>query len=143
MKTETKIRFPWGLALLVTSLWATGCGGGGEQYDVVPVSGVVTCQGEPVVGGVVNFTPQPAKDKDRAAGRPGRVALGVTDENGRFELTTYENGDGAIIGRHTVTVGLRDENAEDRRNPNRGFPCLGVKKEITVEPDMEEVRLEF
>jgi hypothetical protein len=129
-----------GVLLLVILLYGAGCGGQGEQYDVVPVRGVVTCQGKPVANATINFTP--IAEEGRATGRPGRVALGLTDEAGRFQLTTYENGDGAIIGRHTVSVGLNME--EDATvNPNRAFPCRDSTIEFTVSPDMGEVEITF
>jgi hypothetical protein len=59
----------------------------------VPVSGVVTLAGMPVVGAQVMFTP--------AKGRP---AAGTTDEQGRFSLTTDNPADGAFPGEHQVTI---------------------------------------
>jgi len=34
----------------------------------------------------------------------GRVAEGTTDANGRFELTTFKPGDGALVAKHGVAV---------------------------------------
>lgn len=34
----------------------------------------------------------------------GKPAYGVTDAAGRFNLTTYETGDGALVGDHQVTI---------------------------------------
>lgn len=60
---------------------------------MAPVSGTVTLDGKPLAGAVVLF--QPSK------GTPGRA---VTDDGGGFVLTTFETGDGAIVGPHHVAV---------------------------------------
>jgi hypothetical protein len=62
-----------------------GCGGSNE-YETTPVSGVVTCEGKPVANATVNFTPLP--EEGRPSGQRGRVALGLTDKDGHFTLTT-------------------------------------------------------
>ncbi len=77
-----------------------GCSGGGEdkwtadREKVVPTTGVVTLDGQPVEGATVNFH---SKSKELAA-------YGRTDASGRFTLTTYEATDGAVPGEHVVTV---------------------------------------
>ena len=65
-----------------------------EHPQTAPVTGSVTYQGNPVLDGLVTFHPQGT----------GNPALGNVDENGNFELTTYEKGDGAVLGEHVVTV---------------------------------------
>ena len=66
----------------------------------------------------------------------------MTDQNGRFKLTTYENDDGAIVGRHRVTVGLNFEESTGK-DPSKAFPCRDSSKEVTVERGMGEIRIEF
>lgn len=86
-----------GLAtLLIVALPLTGCGGGAEPppVDVHPVSGTVTFNGSPVAGATVTY-----KSQTQARG-----AFGVTDQNGVYKLTTFSNGDGAVAGKHDVTV---------------------------------------
>ncbi len=58
------------------------------------MTGVVTYRGKPVAGAGVAF------HNDRAP----RLASGETDESGRYQLSTFEPGDGAVIGTHVVTV---------------------------------------
>ena len=77
---------------LLTVLWA-GCGGP-ERPNMAPVSGVVSFQGQPLVGAQVSF------HNDKSP----RVASGVTDAQGKFTLTTFDPGDGAIIGEHRVSI---------------------------------------
>ncbi len=84
------------MGLVVPALVA-GCDTG--HPDVVPVSGRVTWEGEPVAGAQVTFiTP----------GAP-RHGFGVTDAEGRFRLSTFGSEDGALIGTHTVTISQPEE----------------------------------
>jgi hypothetical protein len=85
------MRFLLALAGMLTSC-AMGCGGN-ERRSVVPASGIVRIDGRPQRKLSVLFFP--------AGGRP---AGGVTDAEGRFRLTTFEPGDGALIGEHAVTI---------------------------------------
>jgi hypothetical protein len=79
----------WAAALLV----AVGCGGGPDKP--VKVEGVVTLDGQPVDGATVMFNPLASN---------GRQATGVTGEDGKFRLTTYSTGDGALPGDYKVTI---------------------------------------
>ena len=135
------------LARLSSATWFTAalaCGlvgcNGGDPYATTPVSGVVTCQGKPVANATVNFTPQP--QEGRAEGRRGRVALGITDQEGRFTLTTFENNDGAIVGKHTVSVGLNIDESTGA-SPTKNFPCSGSTIEVVVERGVKEYKVEF
>jgi hypothetical protein len=59
----------------------------------VPVSGIVTIDGQPLGRGNIKFVP--------ANGRPSAGALGP---DGRFTLTCYDGNDGALLGSHRVQV---------------------------------------
>lgn len=76
---------------LVLIIGLAGCGG----PKIVPVSGQVLMNGEPLkVEGFVRFEP-----------RDARPAIGKIDpETGRFTLTTFEDGDGCLVGEHKVAV---------------------------------------
>jgi hypothetical protein len=51
--------------------------------------------GKPLAeGGTVVFEPE----------QRGKMAVGPIAADGTFELTTYQQGDGAIVGRHRVAV---------------------------------------
>lgn len=63
------------------------------------VSGKVTYKGQPVTKGSVTFTPASGK-----GGETGQVASGQIEPDGSYELTTFNTGDGAILGQHIVTV---------------------------------------
>ena len=79
-----------GIAVASTS----GCGGGKVRPPMAKVHGRVEYNGKPVAGATVNFIME---------GAP-RVGVGRTDSDGNYELTTYDMGDGAIIGPHKVTI---------------------------------------
>jgi predicted small lipoprotein YifL len=82
-----------GFALAIALCVLIGCGQQGPT--VVPASGVVTYEGEPVEGARVMFHPQ---------GEGARSSYGTTDASGRFKLSTFGMNDGALLGKHVVTV---------------------------------------
>ena len=73
-----------------------GCGGE-DQPPTFAVSGtVIFPDKKPLVGARIQF---------RAEGESTTItARGTTDDQGRFELTTFSQGDGAIEGNHLVAV---------------------------------------
>lgn len=82
-------------ALVLALLFAVGCSGGSaDRPDTVPVSGTVVYKNQPVEGATVSFM---------APGAP-RAASGVTDAEGKFQLSTFEFNDGAIVGENVVTI---------------------------------------
>lgn len=72
------------------TLLLSGCGNG---LNLVPVSGKVLLDGEPVSGAAVAFWPTSG----------GPIATGVTNDQGQFELSTLDK-PGAIVGNYRVTV---------------------------------------
>lgn len=69
-------------------------GGCERAPELHPVSGTVSYGGEMVEGATVTFRCEEANT----------IATGTTDGQGRFELSTYQAGKGAVAGEHTVTV---------------------------------------
>ena len=69
-----------------------GCGPSGPA--MAHVSGTILQKGQPLEGATVVFMP-------KGGGRP---SMGVTDTKGEFTLKAFEEGDGAVIGDHVVTV---------------------------------------
>jgi hypothetical protein len=83
------------VALVATVLVSAGCGKGGAS--VVPVSGQVLVDGEPLATGVAGYIQVVPTD--------GRPATGTIDpQTGRFSLTTTQKDDGCIRGTHKVVV---------------------------------------
>lgn len=91
------------IGLLAVSM-LLGCG---SKYDVVPVSGRITLDDEPLVNASI-FT-QPT---NRETKNPGPGSGGLTDENGEFVLEFQtESKLGAIPGDTRITI---VENAEQK-----------------------------
>jgi hypothetical protein len=87
---HSKLAYPT-LLFAAICLAATGCGDGRPAR--VPVAGQVLIDGKPLTRGYVRFVP--------AEGRP---STGNLDADGRFTLTCFETGDGALVGTHRVEV---------------------------------------
>jgi hypothetical protein len=88
----------WGMALA-----AAGCGSGDGHIKVAPVTGIVKYNGVPVRDAYVKFIQK---------GCP-IVAGGFTNDAGMFELTSYQDGDGAPVGENQVTVTVMSRPSED------------------------------
>lgn len=80
------------LALLVLLIVVAGCGMG---LGTVPVHGTVKLDGQPLAKATVQYL---------ALDPGGKDALGTTDANGMFRLSTLEPGDGAFPGKYKVVV---------------------------------------
>ena len=78
------------IGTLVILCFAVGCDSGPV---IAPVSGVVKVDGKPLETGTIMFHPT-----------SGRPAVANIDKQGRYELQTYEPGDGALLGNYKVTV---------------------------------------
>lgn len=73
----------------------TGCSGPNENLpETAPVSGSVTYQGHLVREGMVTFFPVDGR----------RPSSGPIGKDGHYRLSTFERGDGALLGRHKVIV---------------------------------------
>lgn len=85
---------PTAAFVILLGVWPLvfGCGRG-HQLDTAPVQGRITLDGQPVPKGSVVFSPE-----------KGRGAMGILREDGTYTLSTYGEGDGAVMGKHTVTV---------------------------------------
>jgi hypothetical protein len=75
---------------------------------MAPVSGAVTTGGKPVGGLIVTFQPLPPEGGTSAA---AKRAIGETDSDGSFTLSTSTKGDGAVVGKHRVMVLSSDRSA--------------------------------
>lgn len=97
-----------------------GCRPAGSA-PTVPAAGRLTYQGKPLANIDVVFTPT-----------QGRRGSGTTNADGRFSISTFARGDGAVPGRHRVTLwpagplaSQIDENPAARSNaaePQLPFP---------------------
>lgn len=78
--------------LVVVSCTLIGCGGGDPR--IVPVTGVVTYKGQPIVKINVMFSPTDAT---------GQIAEGTSDDTGKFVMQTQQPNDGAMMGDYKVS----------------------------------------
>ena len=88
-------RVPCTLFVVAGLMLCSGCGP--KLPKTATVGGRVTYNGKPVVSGTIVF--QPAQ---------GRPAMGEIQPDGTFKLTTFESGDGALLGKHRVTIEARN-----------------------------------
>jgi hypothetical protein len=95
--TEQAIRF-WRLRWLMPLVACCGCGLSGPSYTMLSVEGLVTLEGSPLVAAEVMF--------DSVDGPRG---FGVTDDNGRFSVTTRQYGPGLPEGRYRVFVSATED----------------------------------
>lgn len=86
------------VGLILVACVCVGCREG-WQAATYPARGMVTVNGTAANGAVVTLYPIGGKVDVRNS-RPWAIA----DQEGRFELQTYEAGDGAPIGEYNVTV---------------------------------------
>ncbi|NBR05473.1 MAG: hypothetical protein EBT92_06865 [Planctomycetes bacterium] len=89
-KTWAKI---WYFVILLSSIIHIGCSG--DDRGLAPVSGTIIFKGKPLANAGINFIPE-----DTTA----RVAVGSTDKDGKYKLSSYQINDGAKIGRYSITI---------------------------------------
>ncbi|NLX98719.1 MAG: carboxypeptidase regulatory-like domain-containing protein [Rhodopirellula sp.] len=82
--------------LALIPLLGLGCSGGSDpnRPETCQVSGLVTRGGQAVAAATVTFH---SLDGSRSA-------VGVTSDQGRFTLTTFVPGDGAVAGQYAVAI---------------------------------------
>lgn len=93
---SSRVAFAFGS--VATALLLAGCGGG-DEFNTAPVSGKVTFNGKPVTSGTIMLRPISEGDSNIT----GKGAAAPVQDDGSFVLTTYEQGDGAIVGKHRVS----------------------------------------
>jgi len=126
---------PGCLVACLSLLFVLGGCSGSHELETAHVRGTVTVDGKPLAGGGVVFIP----------GR-GRGATGTIGLDGTYTMSTYGNGDGAIVGRHRVAVFAGTDNSQfedlSARPPTalaryQNIASSGI--EVEVKPDEENV----
>ena len=130
------------IILVLTCAIAPGCGNGGINAPrTSPVAGTVLKGGKPVAGVKVTFHPK------FDMGAVKYTPSGMTDNNGRFTLSTAAAGDGAPPGEYSVTFELLKGGTDKRgldveidvwkgkyADPTTGKPVEVQKGENNLEP---------
>jgi hypothetical protein len=115
-------RFLLAAGMIFCTVFVEGCGP--RPPALTPVSGVVKMNGKPVPNALVQFVPS-------IQGFGGEfIAEGVTDQNGRFELSCTR-GKGACVGENLVIVSegptpadVRGASAEAQMKATQYFASL-------------------
>lgn len=92
-------------AFAVATMLAAVLGCSGTDAELAHVEGIVRLDGQPLKSGLVTFTPT-----------SGRSASGWIQEDGSYVLGTYDEGDGALVGMHRITITNATKTVSQRPN---------------------------
>jgi hypothetical protein len=95
-----------------------------SPFDLAPVHGTVTIAGRPLTSGKVMFAPAARGDATNA----GKPALGLIQSDGSYTLTTYSDGDGAVVGDHWVTVFVPDPKSPPKKSEDGSIAVTDFKR---------------
>ena len=128
--TNINLRFALYIACaLAVSVSQLGCNGGDEwtakRPKVYRASGVLKMDGVPLDEATVVYHSQ---SHDLAA-------QGITDKVGSFTLTTFNNGDGAVEGKHKVVITKRTYEKKKTK-----FDSPTEKSEALIPKDLLPIR---
>lgn len=98
-----------------------------SPFALVPVSGTVTMNGQPLANGVVSFQPVATIGDNAGPGSSGRC-----DAAGRFTLATQtvENKPGAVVGEHRVLISMTGPSREIA--PDNDEDVVVVKEQVPI-----------
>lgn len=133
MRTNKPLRCLPCLAALLSVVLTTGCGDGLPKR--VPVSGKVIIDGEPLTFGNIRFVPE-----------GHRSSYGKLDSEGRFSLSCFDEGDGAVTGTHRVQISASEILAGSKVKWHAPKKYSGVSKSglvIDITEPTEDVLIEL
>lgn len=110
-----KIHFTTCFVLIALGAAVGGCGP--STPKTYPVTGTVTLDGKAVPGATVTFISDVATDKSAAT---------TTDAQGKYAMSTFKQGDGAVPGKYKVIVAKYQKGAEE--NPYGDNPPEAVEQ---------------
>lgn len=126
-----------GVVLLgLTVLLAAGCGPRGPA--VVPVSGQVLVDGEPLATGIEGFI--------QVIPQEGRPATGAIDpQTGAFRLTTTQPDDGCVTGTHKVVIIMQQMVGQESVSlvPEKYRDVTTTDLEVTVDGPTDALRVQL
>ena len=111
------------LVLTASTAFLHGCGGDGTTQARSSI-GEGHYHGQPVTKGVVSFVPTGGPGADT-----GQTATGEIGTDGSYSLTTFDSGDGAVLGEHTVLVNSREE---DVAIQGHGMPIPDAQGKLKI-----------
>jgi hypothetical protein len=134
-------RRPAAVLLAIALLCAASCGRRGTD-TVFPVQGKVFYKGRPAHKALVWLHPL---DPLAAKGVPPRA---VVEEDGSFQVSTYQKNDGAPVGHYRITISWKLVKAADEEGPEllppryqdpdkSGLPNVEVKDRPTELPPFQ------
>lgn len=135
------------LSCLCSLLGLAAIGCGSSEFQLAQVTGVVTIDDKPYPGGKVIFAPVAKNDSLIA----GRTSFGILDDQGQFILSCYKQGDGAIVGQHTVTLFRAEDDNSSRPDlkrykfsrvslPNGPIEVTPGENRVTIALTSDEIR---
>jgi hypothetical protein len=103
----------YGTSLCLYLFVVSGCNSAPD--NIAPASGIVTLDGKPVAEARVMFYPVGG----------ARSSHATTNDKGEFKVSTFGVHDGALVGRHLVTVTKIDTAAQVKVDPAEGYMGAG------------------
>jgi hypothetical protein len=118
------------LGLVMCFQW--GCGpSGGPRPPMGKVHGKVSYKGAPLPRGTISFSPVSGEKGSKT----GIGAIGEIHSDGTFELTTFDTGDGAVLGQHAVTISIQSEGGSQMKNmPSDPVESVKIAREQNLIP---------
>ena len=113
------------LAIMLPLLTVVAGCGGLTNPELTRVTGLVTFEGKPVGPGTVGFVPtDPA----------GSSASGTIEKNGKFKMSVFNPGDGALPGTYKVAITVVKEPAHPDEKGNV-VPASYLSPDRYMNPD--------
>ena len=122
----------------VAALTLAGCSKQGphiEKHEVYPVEGTVIWKGKPLAEARLEFFPKGWKLKPFS-----HTPVAVTGQDGRFQLSSYGDGDGAPAGKYTITVVCQDPEAKKQKQM---FSTANILPKQYARPDTSGLEVEI
>lgn len=106
---------------LGTLIAMSGCNSYSSQIETISVDGTVQLEGKPVENAEVTFISEELP-----------MAFGMTDANGRYELSTRRYGKGASPGTYTAKIHMTDKTTEGGTSKRVTIPKVYGEKGVAA-----------
>jgi hypothetical protein len=107
-----------------------GCGKDPNQPDLVPMSGKVLLDDQPLAGADITFIP--------VGGTKGSGSTGRTDAEGVYKLTAIRGGSGAVPGEYRVVISKRVMSDGSDFPANSKLPPIESPAKETLSPEYSD-----